>query len=53
MLGAAGGNRTPDTQYRKLVLYPLSYSRTPVNYNRLCRRLPELPDPYAAHFRAE
>ena len=27
-IGTAGGTRTPDTQFRKLVLYPLSYSRT-------------------------
>ncbi len=33
--GAPGGIRTPDTQYRKLVLYPLSYERAlPLLYGR-------------------
>lgn len=27
-IGTGGGTRTPDTQFRKLVLYPLSYARS-------------------------
>lgn len=36
--GTPGGNRTPDTQFRKLVLYPLSYGRTGIAGSRVYDR---------------
>lgn len=32
--GPGGGTRTPDTQFRRLVLYPLSYARPDCKFTR-------------------
>ena len=39
LLGAPGGIRTPDTQFRRLVLYPLSYWRINIGVRKGIRTL--------------